>query len=138
MQSLKYWLLFKMKVFLALGSMAEDVLGISDGYQEVFPEIQKNVFWYSCLKAWLPIYYFHIRLNDSDAYTDCQIWVNLMNKINKMRNPSQGRRNREVLQEAILENVELGTHIITDQWAGYNKLHTIGYSHSTVNHRDIK
>lgn len=43
-------------------------------------------------------------------------------------------RSREVLRRIILENVELGTTICTDEWAGYINLEEIGYHHLTVNH----
>lgn len=44
-------------------------------------------------------------------------------------------RNAESLKNIILENVELGTIIYTDCWAGYCELNSIGYFHFTVNHK---
>jgi hypothetical protein len=44
-------------------------------------------------------------------------------------------RNRDVLSSVILENVEVGTTIYTDEWRGYCDLTELGYIHLTVNHR---
>jgi DNA-directed RNA polymerase subunit M/transcription elongation factor TFIIS len=44
-------------------------------------------------------------------------------------------RNKEVLTRVILENVEVGTTIYTDEWKGYVDLNRVGYIHFTVNHR---
>lgn len=44
------------------------------------------------------------------------------------------QRNRETLEELILEHVILGTKIITDCWRGYVNLNNLGFIHVTVNH----
>ena len=38
------------------------------------------------------------------------------------------------LEKIILDNVELGTKIITDGWAAYKGLSTLGYEWDFVNH----
>lgn len=43
-------------------------------------------------------------------------------------------RNRGILENIIIENVEIGSTIWTDGWGGYNKLNDLGFSHGTVIH----
>jgi hypothetical protein len=45
-------------------------------------------------------------------------------------------RNQNTLNEIILNNVEIGSILATDQWAGYNRLSSLGYVHGTVNHSE--
>ncbi|KCZ81970.1 hypothetical protein H312_00613, partial [Anncaliia algerae PRA339] len=45
-------------------------------------------------------------------------------------------RNKETLSRVLLENVEYGTTIITDCWAGYVNLEELGFLHLTVNHSE--
>ena len=44
------------------------------------------------------------------------------------------QRTREQLERLILENVELGSIIITDSFSSYSGLNLLGYHHYTVNH----
>ena len=43
-------------------------------------------------------------------------------------------RSSIVLNEIILNNMQIGTRIITDGWLGYNGLSNLGYTHDRVNH----
>jgi hypothetical protein len=43
-------------------------------------------------------------------------------------------RTKETLEGVIVRNVERGTKIYTDCWAGYNGLEAAGFPHRTVNH----
>lgn len=43
-------------------------------------------------------------------------------------------RDEETLLSTIMENVELGTTIYTDEWRGYSNLKSLGYNHFVVNH----
>lgn len=43
-------------------------------------------------------------------------------------------RNRETINSVLLECVELGSIVVTDCWAGYIDLESLGYQHLTVNH----
>jgi hypothetical protein len=45
-------------------------------------------------------------------------------------------RDQNTLNEIILNNVEIGSILATDQWAGYNRLSSIEYLHDTVNHSE--
>lgn len=45
-------------------------------------------------------------------------------------------RNSETLSNILLENIEVGTTIITDCWAGYVNLEALGFIHLTVNHSE--
>ncbi|KCZ75333.1 hypothetical protein H311_03692, partial [Anncaliia algerae PRA109] len=45
-------------------------------------------------------------------------------------------RNQETIQNVLLENVEVGTTIITDCWTGYISLNELGFLHLTVNHSE--
>ena len=45
-------------------------------------------------------------------------------------------RSRERLEELILDNVEIGSIIITDCFGSYNRLDMFGYYHYTVNHAE--
>lgn len=44
------------------------------------------------------------------------------------------RRDKETLSALLLENIEIGTMIYTDCWAGYIDLSLLGFQHYTVNH----
>ena len=46
----------------------------------------------------------------------------------------KNKRDRETLEKLIVENVEKGTKIITDGWAAYKRLNTLGYEWDWVNH----
>ena len=46
----------------------------------------------------------------------------------------KNKRDRETLEKLIVENVEKGTKIITDGWAAYKRLKTLGYEWDWVNH----
>jgi transposase len=39
------------------------------------------------------------------------------------------------LERAVKSNVEPGSRVSTDEWAGYRDLHLAGYDHQTVNHK---
>ena len=43
-------------------------------------------------------------------------------------------RKGSTLMELITENVEEGSHIVTDEWRGYSRSTERGYTHHTVNH----
>lgn len=43
-------------------------------------------------------------------------------------------RSAAQLEAIILANVEIGTTVYTDEWAGYNNLNALGFLHDTVNH----
>jgi len=43
-------------------------------------------------------------------------------------------RDRDSLEQFILDNVEPGSHINTDAWGAYNELSLLGYTHDWCNH----
>jgi transposase-like protein len=43
-------------------------------------------------------------------------------------------RNRETLEQFILDSIEAGSHINTDAWRAYNELRLLGYTHDWCNH----
>lgn len=43
-------------------------------------------------------------------------------------------RNSNFMDEFCLQNIQIGTRIITDGWRGYRDLSNIGYSHDVINH----
>lgn len=45
-------------------------------------------------------------------------------------------RTAVTLEAAILENVEPGSTIFTDEWRSYSRLTSLGYQHGTVNHSE--
>ncbi|KCZ77802.1 hypothetical protein H311_01180, partial [Anncaliia algerae PRA109] len=45
-------------------------------------------------------------------------------------------RNKETINNIILENIELGTTIVTDSWSGYVDLNKLGYFNLTINHSE--
>lgn len=45
-------------------------------------------------------------------------------------------RNEETLINAICENINEGSHIITDCWRSYLNIQSYGYIHSTINHSE--
>lgn len=47
-------------------------------------------------------------------------------------------RNRETLEQAIMENIRPGTRIYSDGWAAYNRIEDIGggiYTHEVIIHQ---
>ena len=46
----------------------------------------------------------------------------------------KNKRDKETLEQLILDNVEIGTKIITDGWAAYKGLSALGYEWDWVNH----
>lgn len=45
-------------------------------------------------------------------------------------------RSARVLTACVLKNVVLRTTVITDCWAGYNRLSSVGFTHFRVNHSE--
>jgi hypothetical protein len=45
-------------------------------------------------------------------------------------------RTEATLMKLLQENVETGTHILSDGWASYRNIPNYGYTHSTVNHSE--
>lgn len=45
-------------------------------------------------------------------------------------------RTATTLTNLIVEHIEEGSVIVTDQWAGYNRLNDEGFHHFTVNHSE--
>ncbi|KCZ82395.1 hypothetical protein H312_00053, partial [Anncaliia algerae PRA339] len=52
----------------------------------------------------------------------------------RTKNPTN--RNKQTINNIILENIELGTTIVTDSWSGYVDLTKLDYFHLTVNHTE--
>lgn len=46
------------------------------------------------------------------------------------------RRNSETIKQVLTENIEIGSTVITDCWAGYVNLESYGYFHLKVNHSE--
>ncbi len=43
-------------------------------------------------------------------------------------------RDRETLEQFVLENITAGSHINTDAWGAYSELYLLGYTHDICNH----
>ncbi|KCZ82394.1 hypothetical protein H312_00052 [Anncaliia algerae PRA339] len=54
--------------------------------------------------------------------------------LGRTKNPTN--RNKQTINNIILENIEFGTIIVTDCWSGYVDLTKLGYFHLTVNHSE--
>jgi hypothetical protein len=46
------------------------------------------------------------------------------------------RRNREVINNFVLNNINLNTRIISDCWRGYTDINSLGFNHVTINHTE--
>lgn len=70
-----------------------------------------------------------------DGYSDKTPVMGMLNRTTReVRAMVIPNAKRETLQKQILENIDRGTTIYTDKWAGYDRMDTTRYVHETVNH----